>query len=117
MEKLFSYGTLQMQSVQVETFGRELEGTKDTLIGYILSEVEIKDAAVIRASGTNIHPILKYSGKVTDLVEGTVFEITATELQMADDYEVEEYVRVTGDFSSGNKAWTYVCAKKKKDRG
>ncbi len=42
LEKLFSYGTLQMENVQKETFGRTLKGTKDILVGYILSEVKIK---------------------------------------------------------------------------
>lgn len=47
MEKLFSHGTLQMDKVQQETFGRLLTGNKDTLIGYVLSEVRITDPAVI----------------------------------------------------------------------
>ena len=111
MEKLFSYGTLQMKSVQKETFGRILDGVKDSLIGYVLSEVKITDAAVIKTSGTDIHPILKYTGKGADIVEGTVFEITPSELSQADEYEVEEYIRVAGDFISGKKAWAYVCAK------
>ena len=40
MEKLFSYGTLQMEHVQQETFGRKLHGVKDTLAGYTLSTVK-----------------------------------------------------------------------------
>lgn len=111
MEKLFSYGTLQLESVQNKIFGRALMGVKDVLIGYILSEVEITDRAVIKTSGTNIHRILKYTGKSTDMVEGAVFEITLSELKKADEYEVEEYVRVEGNFSSTKKAWAYVCAK------
>ncbi|WP_428023911.1 hypothetical protein [Arcobacter sp.] len=55
MEKLFSYGTLQMKNVQKETFGRILEGVKDTLVGYVLSEVKIKNKTVIEKSGTDIH--------------------------------------------------------------
>jgi len=109
VEKLFSYGTLQMEHVQQETFGRKLSGEKDTLIGYILSEVKIKDEAVIKTSGTNIHPILKFTGKTSDVVEGTVFEITAAELTQADNYEVEEYTRIASSFKSGKKAWAYVC--------
>ncbi len=93
MEKLFSYGTLQLENVQKETFGRILTGTKDSLIGYILSEVKIKDKEVIRKSGMDIHPILKFTGNSNDKVEGTIFAITAEELQQADDYEVEEYTR------------------------
>ena len=111
MEKLFSYGTLQLRPVQIETFGRVLTGKKDTLIGYALSDVKIKDKAVIETSGTDIHPILKYSGNDEDRVEGTVFEITAAELAQADEYEVEEYLRVKATFHSGTRAWVYVCAK------
>ncbi len=110
MEKLFSYGTLQMEHVQKEIFGRKLNGKKDALIGYILSEVKIKDKIVIKNSGTNIHPILKFTGNHSDVIEGTVFEITSSELNQADAYEVEEYMRVEGNFRSGNKAWVYVCA-------
>lgn len=111
MERLFSYGTLQMISVQKEIFGRKLVGVKDVLIGYVLSEVKITDKAVIKTSGTDIHPILKYTGKDADIVKGTVFEITSSELKQADGYEVEEYLLVEGVFSSEQKAWAYVCAK------
>lgn len=31
---LFSYGTLQHKDVQIATFGRELTGRKDSLLGY-----------------------------------------------------------------------------------
>ncbi len=89
MEKLFSYGTLQLKNVQQETFGRLLIGTKE------------------------IHPILKFTGKLEDKVEGTIFEITAEELQQADDYEVEEYVRVKAKFHSGVEAWIYADANEK----
>jgi gamma-glutamylcyclotransferase (GGCT)/AIG2-like uncharacterized protein YtfP len=110
MERLFSYGTLQLEQVQKETFGRILSGHKDTLIGYILSQVSIKDVSVIKTSGLAVHPILKFTGNDSDVVEGTVFDITSTELSQADEYEVEEYIRVAAHFKSGKKAWAYVCA-------
>lgn len=110
MEKLFSYGTLQMENVQKKTFGRILKGTKDTLVGYILSEIKIKDQSVIEKSGTDIHPILKLTDNPLDQVEGTIFDITQQELQQADDYEVEEYARIEADFKSGKKAWVYADA-------
>jgi gamma-glutamylcyclotransferase (GGCT)/AIG2-like uncharacterized protein YtfP len=110
MEKLFSYGTLQFEKVQLETFGRKLVGKNDSLIGYVLSEVKITDKAVIETSGTDIHPILKFTGNPSDLVEGTVFEVTLEELNQADKYEVDEYVRIKGSFASGEKAWAYVCS-------
>jgi gamma-glutamylcyclotransferase (GGCT)/AIG2-like uncharacterized protein YtfP len=111
MEKLFSYGTLQQKNVQVETFGRELEGEKDTLLGFYLSEIEIKDEAVIKASGTNIHPILKVSENPTDGVQGTVFGITKEELLKADEYEVAEYMRVSAKLKSGKTTWIYAESK------
>ena len=72
--------------------------------------MKIKDETVIKTSGTDIHPILKFTGKDSDVVEGTVFEITPSELAQADEYEVEEYMRIAGKFNSGNEAWAYVCA-------
>lgn len=116
MERLFSYGTLQFDQVQQETFGRLLKGEKDTLTGYALSEVRIRDEAVIVTSGKEFHPILKHTGNPDDKVEGTVFEITAEELAQADRYEVEEYVRVAAEFASGKTAWAYVCAETEKKR-
>jgi len=110
MEKLFSYGTLQLESVQKETFGRELVGRKDSLLGYVLSQVKIKDQAVVKLSGKEFHPMLKYTGEMSDTVDGVVFEITAAELKHADEYEVDEYIRIKGDFISGQQAWIYACA-------
>jgi gamma-glutamylcyclotransferase (GGCT)/AIG2-like uncharacterized protein YtfP len=111
MEKLFSYGTLQLENVQRETFGRLLTGIKDILVGYILSEVKIRDKDVIKKSGTDIHPILKYTGNISDQIEGTIFHITPEELEQADAYEVDEYARIEGNFKSGTLAWVYADAK------
>ena len=49
-EKLFSYGTLQQESVQHATFHRKLEGKPDTLLGYALSMVKITDPHVLATS-------------------------------------------------------------------
>ena len=46
MPFLFSYGTLQTQRVQLETFGRILQGEKDCLPGYDVSMLEITDVEV-----------------------------------------------------------------------
>ncbi|MDX8396646.1 MAG: gamma-glutamylcyclotransferase family protein [Mariprofundaceae bacterium] len=110
MKKLFSYGTLQMENVQKETFGRVLSGSKDVLLGYTLSEVKIKDKEVIKKSGADIHPILQFTGNNSDEIEGKIFEITQEELRQADQYEVEEYVRTEAEFKSGSTAWVYVAA-------
>ena len=52
---LFSYGTLQQESVQISSFGRLLKGADDALPGYRQSMIEITDPEVIRKSGKNFH--------------------------------------------------------------
>ena len=41
MEKLFAYGSLQNEDIQKDLFGRILEGTAETLIGYVVKEIQI----------------------------------------------------------------------------
>jgi len=110
MELLFSYGTLQYIEVQLETFGRELTGTKDKLLGYQLEMVEIKDQAVVDLSGETHHPIAIVTNDSTNKIPGIVFEITTQELAQSDEYEVDEYQRVLGSLKSGKQAWVYVSA-------
>ena len=107
-ELLFSYGTLQLEKVQLESFGRILQGAKDAILGYRLSQVEITDKDVLEKSGQQFHPVAIPSGDRADKVDGVVFEITKEELARADEYEVDDYVRVEVDLASGKKAWVYV---------
>ena len=58
-ELLFSYGTLRQPEVQRATFGREIEGRPDAIIGYDLDYVTITDPNVIATSGSDRHPILE----------------------------------------------------------
>jgi len=46
MELLFSYGTLQLEAVQMSTFGRRLVGTPDALAGFTVVPFTIDDPAV-----------------------------------------------------------------------
>lgn len=108
MNNLFSYGTLQMEQVQLDTFGRRLKGKKDVLRKYIIKDLKITDPDVIKSSGTDIHPILEYTGNQNDFVEGTIYEISDEELELADSYEVDDYQRRLLTFESGTKAWVYL---------
>jgi len=110
MELLFSYGTLQQKSVQVANFGRELNGQKDSLPKYELGEILITDDRVIQESGKDVHQILRYTGEIEDKVTGTVFEITDKELIQADDYEVDDYKRISAILQSGITCWIYAAA-------
>ena len=105
---LFSYGTLQLRDVQVATYGRELEGASDVLLGYRLSPLEISDAHVIAVSGKAVHTIAQATGDPADRISGVVFEITEAELAATDEYEVDVYGRVLVTLESGRTAWVYV---------
>ena len=107
---LFSYGTLQQESVQISSFGRLLKGADDALPGYRQSMIEITDPDVIRKSGKNFHPIVVASDNPADEISGKVFEITEAELAAADAYEVSDYKRVLVRLKSGVDAWVYVKA-------
>ena len=107
---LFAYGTLQDRAVQMANFGRELEGRPDSLPGYSTSLIAIRDPAVVAKSGKTHHTIAERSTNLSDVVPGTVFEITALELSAADRYEVSEYTRVLVTLKSGVRAWVYVRA-------
>jgi gamma-glutamylcyclotransferase (GGCT)/AIG2-like uncharacterized protein YtfP len=109
-EHLFSYGTLQLEQVQRETFGRLLEGHADAMTGYAQTMVKIEDPQVVATSGKTHHPIVAYTGNPSDTVAGTVFAITPEELRHADEYEVDAYRRDRVKLASGLSAWVYVNA-------
>lgn len=108
MPNLFSYGTLQKEKVQLETFGRILNGEKDILAGYQLKMLEITDLEVLRKSNQKYHPILEFSGNIADEVEGVLFEVSNEEIFKADEYEVDRYKRVETVFKSGKRGCIYV---------
>jgi len=110
-ERLFSYGTLQLASVQRATFGRLLEGKPDSLVGFTLEQLAIRDPAVVATSGRTHHPIVRATGHLEDTVRGTVFLVTAAELAAADAYEVDDYQRVRVTLASGVPAWVYSAAR------
>lgn len=110
MVNLFSYGTLRYERVQLETFGRLLEGQDDAMPGWRKDMLEITDPEVIRTSGERFHPVVRPSDDPSDAVVGMVFRITTEELAAADRYEVSDYRRVVVTLRSGRDAWVYVSA-------
>ncbi len=111
MEKkhlLFSYGTLQLEQVQQQSYGRLLIGSKDTLQGYKLEKLEITDLEVLITSSQQFHPIAIKTDQPYDCIHGVIFEITEQELLNTDQYEVADYTRVLETFISGKKAWIYI---------
>ena len=107
-ENLFTYGTLQLEDVQLDTFGRRLEGHADALPGYTLKTIVIEDEDSVVKSGTEIHRNLRFTGDPSDFVEGTIYSVTQQELEQADSYEPDGYERVLVQLRSGAKAWVYL---------
>ncbi|HEY3720918.1 MAG TPA: gamma-glutamylcyclotransferase family protein [Roseiarcus sp.] len=111
MPHLFSYGTLQQEDVQMSTFGRKLCGRPDQLEKFESLLMLIEDPDVIAKSGRTHHPIVRFTGRDSDCIDGTVFEITDAELAASDAYEVAAYRRVAASLASGVHAWVYVDAR------
>ena len=109
-ELLFSYGTLQLEAVQMATFGRRLSGTSDALRGFELALLKIEDETVVAISGKAHHTMAKFTGRDSDVIPGTVFTVTPGEIQNADKYEVAAVKRVAVVLQSGIRAWAYVDA-------
>ncbi len=107
-ENLFSYGTLQTETVQLGTFGRKLEGKFDALVGYRLMVIQIQDKEFVAQRGGSQQRNLQFTGQPSDIVEGTVFTVTRKELEQADLYEPAEYKRVRVELRSGRNAWVYL---------
>jgi len=110
-ELLFSYGTLQLESIQYATFGRAVDGTHDALPLYEQGLLAIDDPAVSAALGKTHYAIARFTGRESDLIPGMVLAITAEELEKADEYETPEYKRVAVVLRSGRRAWAYVDAR------
>ena len=108
LEHLFSYGTLQIEAVQLATFGRKLMGEPDTLPGFRQTRLEIQDTSLFVASGAKYHLNVEFTGRNSDFVVGTMFKVTMKELEQADIYEMAaDYKRVSVQLKSGTRAWVY----------
>ena len=108
MEKLFSYGSLQLAPVQMDTFGRILHGQPDVLIDFKKETFRIKEDAVINSGELEEYPIISFTGNGDDVIEGVVLSVTADEMLRADEYEADEYKRISVILESGITAWVYV---------
>ena len=112
MPLVFSYGTLQQESVQLSTFGRLLQGQRDELPGFEPSLVRIEDSQVVATAGKTHHANVTFNGRNDSRVSGTVFEITNAELAAADQYEqIAAYKPIAAMLASGKQAWVYVDAR------
>jgi len=108
---LFSYGTLQLEAVQMATFRRLLVGASDALPEFDLVALHIDDPEVVAISGKAQHSMARFTGRASDVVPGTMFVVTADEIHAADRYEVAAVKRVEVVLQSDARAWVYVDAR------
>ena len=69
-ELLFSYGTLQLEAVQMATFGRQLVGTSDALPAFELVLLKIEDQTVVAISGMAQHTMARFTGRASRRCSG-----------------------------------------------
>lgn len=106
---VFSYGTLQMERVQRELFGRLVAMTDDALLGFETVPVEIDHPDVIEFSGSSTHLGL-VPGAPDARIEGKLLHVTEADFPALDAYEGDEYRRIQVILASGAAAWVYVKA-------
>ncbi len=109
-EHLFSYGTLQTGETQRALFGRELAGAKDALLGHRPEPIEITDPAFLARGERKHQRTTVPTGDPADVIDGTVFAVTADELRLCDRYEPASYARFKVRLRSGKEAWLYADA-------
>ena len=109
MPLLFSYGSLQETGVQLATFGRRLSGERDELLRAEASLVKIENPETVAALGRTHHANVTFTSGTDVRVPGAVFQISDSELNLADAFEAAySYRRVLRRLASGTDAWVYV---------
>jgi gamma-glutamylcyclotransferase (GGCT)/AIG2-like uncharacterized protein YtfP len=102
MPRVFSYGSLQHDEVQVATFGVLLRGVAAEIVGF--------EVVHLRRDGKHLANVVR-SRSPESRVAGTVFDFTAAQLALADDYErADNYARIEAPLAAGGEAWVYVDA-------
>ena len=113
-ESLFTYGTLQSSDVQLDTFGRRVDGDDDALTGFRLEWIDatgVHDPGGVDTASAlaDRHRALRRTDDPRDRVFGSVLQLTADELDAADEYMATVSRRTRVTLSSGAEAWVYVA--------
>lgn len=112
MPALFTYGTLRNSQLQIEWFGRELQGVADRIRGYRFEMVEIRDQKLLEESGEIYHPILEEDPEGHG-VPGIVLDLSAEEFEKVSTLGFDHYHAIEAVLESGRKAVVYVMNPKK----
>lgn len=111
VESLFTYGALQEPDVQLDTFGRLIDGHEDSLSGFRLDDSDGTDGRGAPATTTSSRRrALRHTGSPHDRVFGAVLQLSPAELDAADEYLMSGVRRTSVTLASGLTAWVYVAA-------
>ncbi|MEV5608360.1 GDSL-type esterase/lipase family protein [Streptomyces sp. NPDC052225] len=106
---LFSFGTLLDERVQATLFGGPVPSRPAALAGHTTTPLRITDATVIATSGLDVHlTLVRQHGAE---VKGAALRLTDADLEAADAYEVDDYVRRRVRLTSGETTWAYLDAR------
>jgi len=101
MPRVFSYGSLQRSEVQLATFGVQVPGAPDALLGFELEHVH--------RDGKQLANVVR--SRRASRVAGMVLEFSDAQLVVADEYErADNYRRSRVTLESGLEAWVYADA-------
>lgn len=110
VESLFTYGALQAPDVQLDTFGRLIDGEDDALAGFRLDDGEVGDDRSPSSQAAHRRRVLRHTGHPHDRVFGAVLPLSPAELDAADELLAAGARRVSVVLESGLSAWVYVAA-------
>jgi gamma-glutamylcyclotransferase (GGCT)/AIG2-like uncharacterized protein YtfP len=97
MIKLFAYGTLLDQKIQIELFGEKISGTMDSISGYrVIQGVKIE--------GIDYVTLIRDKNNT---VVGKVYNLTDKQLKIVDEYETSSYERILIKTNSGIDTFVY----------
>jgi len=100
---VFAYGHLQNDEIQMRVFKKIINGHREVLKGYTISDKMVADK----------FPAKESSGPLTTDVdgglEGTVLSLTETQLKLVDAFEGNLYERMQVLLLSGLKVWIYIA--------
>jgi hypothetical protein len=110
MALVFSYGSLQEEAVQLETFGRRLTGFPDALVGYETELVPVTRKDDPHYGRKTHHLNLKANGRAQSRVAGTALDVSDAELALTNRFEERSgYARIAARTAGGRDVWLYVA--------
>jgi gamma-glutamylcyclotransferase (GGCT)/AIG2-like uncharacterized protein YtfP len=100
MMKVFSYGTLWQENIQIREFNRifSVDPDIDYVSGFDLINIKMY----------NSYYKVAISASKSSIISGAIINVPEDSIWMLDEYEGNEYTRIEIDTLCGNKCQMYV---------